>query len=149
MRRILTGVDSEGRSYVVDDSDVPTRSIDGLVIRAGALFGTVSSPPEPAPPQVGQRYPVGPEPGLLRWSVIDHQPRTADTPIDISATVHHQDAIELVFVVSGNTHLVVDTEERAVHAGDCVVLPGVNHAWRDDEHGCRLLVTSLGMLPSA
>ena len=148
MRRILTGIDAEGRSYVVEDVDVPTRSVEGIIVRAWTLFATASSPPAPAPRQVGHHYPSSPEPGLLRWIVVDHQPRTDDTPIDISATVHHQDAIELVFVVSGTTHLVLDVEEREVGAGDCVVLPGVNHAWRDDEHGCQFLVTSLGMLPS-
>ena len=51
-------------------------------------------------------------------------------------------------MIAGSTRLVLDDDERDLVPGDCVVQPGVEHAFRDGADGCRMLVLVVGTLPS-
>ncbi len=53
MRRIVTGIDSDGRSCVLEDDDVSPTSGGIVGIRSGVLWTTPWSPPPAAPHQKG------------------------------------------------------------------------------------------------
>jgi hypothetical protein len=149
MRRIVTGVNAAGRSCVVEEGDVTSRSFEGIIgVRSGLLWGTDQSPPPAAPPQAGHANDVRLDPGLLRWMVVDHQPPVDGKRPEICVELHHQDALELVFVVTGTARLVLDEDERDLGPGDCVVLPGNDHAFETGPDGCQMLALAVG-LPAA
>ncbi len=146
MRRIITGVDEQGRSCVLEDDDVSPAVFEGILgVRSGTLWATETSPPPSAPEQVGEYRDLRLTPGQLRWIVVDHDPPQGGSGPEICTVLHHQDALELVFIVSGSTTLVVDTDERALRGGDCVVLPGVDHAFETGVDGCRMLAVAVGL----
>jgi hypothetical protein len=54
-----------------------------------------------------------------------------------------------VFIHAGCGEMVLQDGAHPVAAGDCVVLPGVDHAMRPGPDGCRILVVSIGTAPPA
>jgi mannose-6-phosphate isomerase-like protein (cupin superfamily) len=149
VRRFVAGVNAEGRSCIVDEGDVTPGSIEGIVgLRTSSLWSIEGSGPPAPPPQHGDHVDVGLAPGALRWIVVDHEPPKKDEPHGVSRRMHHQDAVELVFVLDGSTRLLLDDDERDLVPGDCVVQPGVNHAFADGADGCRMLVVVVGTPPA-
>ncbi len=145
MRRIVTGVDALGRSCIVEEGDVSPAVLEGILgVRSGTLWTSAGSP-SPAPEQSGEHLDLGLTPGQLRWIVVDHDPPQGGTGPEICTVLHHQDALELVFILSGSTKLVLDTGERVLEGGDCVVLPGVDHTFETGAHGCSMLAVSVGL----
>jgi quercetin dioxygenase-like cupin family protein len=145
VRTFVAGLNAEGRSCIVDEGDVTPHSVEGIVgLRSATLWASRETPP-PAPPfQQGDSVEIGLPPGHVRWMVVEHEPPRDGEPKGISSRMHHQDAVELVFVLGGSTRLLLDDDERDLVPGDCVVQPGVNHAFADGAEGCRLLVVVVG-----
>ena len=150
MRRVLTGVDADGRSCIVEDVDVEAQAIPGIDgLRSATLFHTPGGPPPAPAPQAGRALDHGLAPGALRWILVDNDPPAGGVRPDICVTMHHQDVYELVFVVAGSTRLVLDADATVLEAGDCVMLAGVDHAFETGEHGCRMLAVAVGTQPRA
>jgi mannose-6-phosphate isomerase-like protein (cupin superfamily) len=148
MRRILTGVDVDGRSCIVEDVEVEAQVIPGIDgLRSGTLFSTPGGAPPAPPPQAGRAIDHALAPGALRWILVDNDPPAGGERPEICVTMHHQDAYELVFVVAGSTRLVLDADATVVEAGDCVVLAAVDHAFETGEQGCRMLAVAVGTPP--
>ena len=61
--------------------------------------------------------------------------------------MHHSDALDLVFVHEGSGELVLQDGPHPVSAGDCVVMPGVDHAMKAGPNGIRLVVVTIGTPP--
>jgi quercetin dioxygenase-like cupin family protein len=74
------------------------------------------------------------------WKLWDSSP-------GISTGLHRTDTIDNDTVLSGEIVLVLDDGEVELHTGDCVVLPGVMHAWRAGPNGSRLSVIQFGIEP--
>jgi mannose-6-phosphate isomerase-like protein (cupin superfamily) len=149
MRRIVTGVDADGRSCVVEEGEVSPRSFEGIIgVRSGALWTTDEHPLPASPRQAGHANDVQLAPGILRWMVVEHDPPVDGKLPEVCVELHHQDALELVFIMSGSTRLVLDEDERELAAGDCVVLPGNDHAFETGPAGCQMLVVAIGTLPA-
>jgi quercetin dioxygenase-like cupin family protein len=147
MRSLITGVDAEGRSCLLEEAPVVPAAVGGHGVSVARVFATNESPPAARPPGLGQTVDVRLEPGLLRWMAVEHQPsRLHDGPVT-STTMHHSDALDLIFVQEGTAELVLQDGAHAVAAGDFVVTPGVDHAWLAGPDGCRFVVVSVGMPP--
>ena len=141
MRRIVTGVDARGRSCVVEDGDVSPAVLEGILgVRSGTLWSTETSPPPPAPEQRGEHLDLRLTPGQLRWIVVDHDPPQGGTGPEICTVLHHQDALELVFILSGSTKLVLDTDERKLEAVTVWCCPGSTTRSRPEPTGGMLSV---------
>ena len=52
------------------------------------------------------------------------------------ATVHHTDSIDCHTVIRGSCALILDDGDHWLEAGDCVIVNGVDHAWRTGPDGC-------------
>jgi mannose-6-phosphate isomerase-like protein (cupin superfamily) len=146
MRRLLTGVDDDGRSCLVEVTDVvPTPPAEGgHGVNVARVHVTTESPPlsgvSPRGPNVDVRLP----PGIARWIVVEHPPYDPDGPPSTANEIHHTDTFEMVFVHDGAGELLLDDGAHAVSTGDLVVMPGVDHAMRGGPEGLSLVVVSIG-----
>jgi quercetin dioxygenase-like cupin family protein len=104
------------------------------------VYETDAAPPPADAVGSGNSVDVGLAPGVLRWIVITFEPN-AEFPM------HHTDTIDCVLVLEGSVELGLDDGLHPLETGDCVVIPGVDHAWKSGPAGCRLSVTAVGTLP--
>ena len=56
-----------------------------------------------------------------------HKPSAADSAKH--PTMHKTDSIDYLVVISGSMHMLMEEGEVELHAGDCIVQRGTNHAW--------------------
>jgi mannose-6-phosphate isomerase-like protein (cupin superfamily) len=147
VRKFVAGVDTDGRSCLVETADVAPSAAPGHGVSVARVFMTDQSPPGPPSPGLGETVDVGLAPGRLRWMVVDHPPHEIDDGPVTATTMHRTNAFDLVFVEEGSAHLVLQDGEHEVGPGDFVVTPGVDHAWKAGPNGCRLVVVSVGMQP--
>ena len=136
---MITGVDADGRSCVVSDTDV---ALDQLApgFAMGIPFATTSSPPPPRAEGTAPLIDQGIAPGLARWMVVE-------LGADSETPMHHTDTLDLQTVLSGSVDLVLDDGVHRLQQGDLVVLTGVDHAWRGGPDGCRLSAVLIGTAP--
>jgi hypothetical protein len=120
-RRIVTGIDAQGRSKI--DSDTPNRPVGGRstdvwVIRK--LPAPVNGPLEPPPDFKWDRkaLPGGAIVRLLTW------------PLGYKVDRHNTFTLDLLFIVSGQLELIMDTGTKVVAGGDMVVQRATAHAFR-------------------
>lgn len=124
-RRIVTGVDGQGRSRVESDSPlVANVAADRPVTTdfwvARKLPAVLNGPLEPTSDwKGGNEAPAGGAIGrLLTW------------PAGFSYPRHTTPSLDFIMVVSGALELLLDTESKVLNAGDVVVQRGTAHAWR-------------------
>ena len=139
MRKFITGVDADGRSCVVGVDDVSLDEV-GPGFAIAIPYATTTSPPPARPVGAAPLIDQFIDPGLVRWMIVDLGPGT-ETPM------HHTDTLDLQTVVSGEVELVLDDGAHSLHAGDLVVLTGVDHAWRTGEQSARLSAVLIGTPP--
>jgi hypothetical protein len=101
------------------------------------VYETLQAPPTVSARGQGNFYPLGLDPGLARWLISEFAP-------DAVAPMHHTDTLGFHVVLAGSVDLILDTGVHLLQAGDCVVLTGVDHAWRVGPDGCRFSVVLLG-----
>ncbi len=147
MRKLITGVDAAGRSCIVDETELTPEPAGGHGVSVARVFATTESPPPPRPAGLAERVDVALAPGLVRWMVVDHGPHDSQDGPVTSTTMHHSDAIDLVFVQDGSADLVLQDGAHEVTVGDLIVMPGVDHAWKAGPEGCRLVVVKVGTPP--
>ena len=139
MRILVTGVDDQGRSCVVEErapEDAPSAA--GITVSHAAE--TASSPPPPRPPGRGELVPIIRGPGIARWSFVEF-PSHATTP------VHHTDSVDFDVILEGSVDLVLDDGPHRLDTGDAVVVNGVDHGWTTHDETCRMSVVVIGTPP--
>jgi hypothetical protein len=145
MRKLITGVDADGRSCIVDESDVTPGAVPGIdKLTMANLWNLDQSPPPPGPRQRGHFGDVRLPPGHVRWMVVDHAPFDDRGPDTTASEMHHTNAVDLIVVLEGSTRMILQADERDLGPGDCVVMTGVDHAFRTGPDGCRLLSVAIG-----
>ena len=153
VRRIVTSEDASGRSYVLTDGPAPVRreiarglaftelwetgpppaclpvtddvTLTGKGILDAAMRGTSFSLMELPPDEV--LY-AGDGENEVFAALGGEQTRTGE-PDSPQPGMHKTDTINYLFVVSGEVHLILDTGEVLLRAGDVLVQCGANHAW--------------------
>src|SRR3974390_2145266 len=144
MRKLITGVDADGHSYLVETVEVTPAPVDGHGVNVARAYATTESPPRSESPALGPNVDVGLAPGLLRWLVVEHPPEDARRESTTAGMIHHSDTLDLVFVHEGTGELLLGDGAHHVGAGDLIVMPGVDHARRPGPDGCRIVVVSVG-----
>ena len=76
--------------------------------------------------------------GAISWMVVEYAPRVA-------FSMHNTDSVDLDTVLAGSVEITLDDGVHELAVGDCVVVTGVDHAWRAGADGCRLSVMSIGV----
>lgn len=150
VRRIVTGVNADGRSYIVSDTRFPAGDVaPGQAIRVG-LWTTDSSRPsnagthDPVPDGVIVRTPPAHRGGSV-IRVTDIPPDTAHaydpgnlrergckTTPDRSAKhpgFHATDTVDYAICLEGEVWAVLDADETLMRPGDVLIQRGTYHAW--------------------
>lgn len=147
-RRVITGIDDQGRSRVVSDQLSSTRAAtptftvvdlwqtdrvpasvnadntltDTVVLQppqGGALVRLVTFPPDSEWQQNGDY-----QEALAAISGTDSQTAEEETP-----GMHVTDTVDVITVVSGEVYAVLENDEILLRAGDSLVQRGTKHAW--------------------
>ena len=147
MRILSLGVDDEGRSYLVDEQEVTTSTVmPGVAMTR--LFATTECPPIAPRPGTGTFGDMGLVPGTVDWMVVDMAPYSEhDEPTPLGTAMHYNNTIELFCVLEGSVHTVLGHGALDLVPGDCVSMPGVDHATRAGPEGARFLSISIGLAP--
>jgi Cupin domain len=150
VRRIVTAVNDQGRSYILSDIELPTGDIDPAHgVRAGLWLtdrarpsnaGTVDPAPDgvitQTPPQhvggtVIRIADVLPD-SVRKVDATEMQRRGAQTDPERSArhpNFHRTDTIDYAICLEGEVYAVMDEGETLMKAGDVLIQRGTYHAW--------------------
>ena len=122
LRRVVTGLDADGRSCILIDAAAKT-----------VIWDVKELPADNS----GSADQGG---GAFRFPKTGAQFMFSDLPPGAVSPMHVTDTIDFVVVISGSVTFVTETGEKLLRAGDVVVDRGIVHAWRNDgEEPCRLV----------
>jgi mannose-6-phosphate isomerase-like protein (cupin superfamily) len=135
IRRIVTGVNQSGRSFLVSDGPAPASWCTEVWATSGDMpqgFDPAEIQPTLMPPAKG-----------TRWRVVDLPPDSTvrrSAPAGVVEGVgkdgwHTTNTVDYVMIMEGDVTLELDEAEIELHPGDCVVQRVTNHRWRN--HGTR------------
>src|SRR5579872_1029068 len=136
MRRIVTGIDENGRSCVVEETELEA---DGGRF---AIYQTSTNPLPPRPVGRGEALDLNVPPGIARWICLEFEP-------GYQRSMHHTDTVDFDAIIAGTMDLLLDDGTHRLGPGDCVVMNGVDHAWAAGPDGCTALIVTLGSPPRA
>ena len=169
VRRIVTGVNDSGRSYILSDKQLPEADPPpGMPIRAG-IWITKSAPAsnvgneDPVPDGFIQRI-APPDRGgsvirivdILPDHILRRDPKQlaadgAHVTEDRSAKhpgFHKTDTIDYAVCLEGEIWAVLDEDETLMRAGDVLVQRGTYHAWSNrSDNPARMLFVLIDAEP--
>ena len=147
MRILSLGVDDEGHSYLVDEQEVtPSNVMPGVAV--ASLYTTSECPPIAPRPGTGHFGDMGLAPGTVSWMVVDMEPYSEDDePTPLATEMHYNNSMELLCVLEGSVNTILGHGALDLRPGDCVSMPGVDHATRAGPEGARVLSISIGLAP--
>jgi mannose-6-phosphate isomerase-like protein (cupin superfamily) len=167
IKRIVAGLDVDGRSFVLSNSEPPVTVQIPRVVTVRDLWFTDSAPPDvpvTSMPEMPDRPTLEPPPAGTKFTIAEIPPLQvsqgevtsnelfsavdSEHVMDRSAskrhpTMHTTDTIDYQLVLAGELTLILDKEEIAVGPGDLVVLGGVNHTWENRSEEAALLLAVL------
>jgi quercetin dioxygenase-like cupin family protein len=136
MRQIVTGVDSDGRSCVVEERACGAlRSGDRVEVET--LYQTASNPAPPRPPGKSRFSDLRVDVGIARIITVQWPPGT-------TAGMHYTDTVDFDTVLEGSISIILDDGPHVLGAGDTVIVTGVDHAWEAGPSGATMSVVTLG-----
>jgi mannose-6-phosphate isomerase-like protein (cupin superfamily) len=123
-RRVVTGLDDQGRSCVVIDGPVPR-----VTPAANMVWRNAAVPADnTGNADTGGGYdPAHLHDGGVTFLLTEMPPGPGEP-----AFMHATNTIDYLAVLSGEITLVLETEEVVLRAGDLIVDRGVIHGWRND-----------------
>lgn len=165
-RRVVTGLDGEGRSTIISDGEISTwvRRPTGTVVmdiwRAESLPTRTEDAPveggEPVlaldPTAVAVRLAVFPpddevdaaSAAAYEAAMLQIYGEQGGGPSAAVAGMHRTDTVDVVTVVEGEIWVVLENGETLLRAGDCLVQRGTRHAWQNrSDRPCVLATTML------
>jgi hypothetical protein len=135
-RRLITGLDENGQSHIVEDATSPHahviadtdtfvytdlwRSQSTPVDNSGPADDGLGTPGGIAPPVSGTVFRVVEFPPDAWWDKNDGTRERM---------YHSTPSLDYAIVLTGEIYAVLDTEERVLHAGDVLIQRGTAHAW--------------------
>ncbi|HXJ82925.1 MAG TPA: cupin domain-containing protein [Candidatus Methylomirabilis sp.] len=160
VRRIVTGVNAAGRSYIVSDTLFPTTEVKpDEPVRVG-LWTTDSAPAsnkgvrDPVPDGVILRTPPAHRGGsVIRITDIAPDARGAYGPGELSRRgckttparsarhpgFHATDTVDYAICLEGEVWAVLDEAETLMRPGDVLIQRGTYHAWSNrSDRICRM-----------
>ena len=128
-RRVVTGLNSSGKSIILSDGLVPENA-RGSDLKEGTSFSDL---------WIEQQVPVDLKDNVDH--LIGYSPTTEPPPGGVTARIitwregfsypsHSTETLDFIFVISGKLELILDEGSTIVAPGDSVVQRGTNHGWR-------------------
>ena len=121
-RRVVTGLDAEGKSCILIDGEVPSTSQTGGLIWRSDSVPADNSGGEPEQVPFSMELMHG---GGTTFMVVDFPP-------GMPGFKHATDTLDYIIVLKGQVTLEVETGEVTCGPGDFIVDRGVVHSWRND-----------------
>lgn len=153
IRRVLTGDDAQGQSFVQEDGPSPSvRTVpERPGYRVSNLWRTCAAGRVDAPDSIAEHKGVSPPEGGTVLRIIDFPPEPAD-PQELQRALqatfgamfrdaqhapkpgehpgmHRTDTVDYAIMLEGELVAILDQEETVLRAGDVLVQRGTNHAW--------------------
>lgn len=176
VRRVVTGIDRDGRSYIVSDGESPNRHNSSSVAGFGAAQvwytkpGPISNAGEQDNGSADMVIPMHPEVGATIFRIADFPPDSAYTDAGKAALFaeigggearagaahsgdkhfwfHKTDSIDYGIVLEGEIWLMLDSGECLLQAGDVAIQRGTSHAWANrSDRPCRMAFVLIGAPP--
>lgn len=142
MRRVITGLDGDGRSCVISDESIDTARgrasggrDKGTLCR---LWATDEVPPLVDRPRNFPLLNTGAAPGSTRWLLLGWEPNTVRTTV-------RTNTLDYDTVLEGSCELILESGSVWLAAGDSVMIPGTVHGWRAGPDGVVLSVVVIGL----
>jgi hypothetical protein len=169
VRRIVTGVNAAGRSFILSDTMLPTAPVaPGAAVRTG-LWTTSAAPAssegtnDPVPDGVIMRTPPDHRGGtvvritdivpdkLHAYDPEELRRRNCKTTPDRSARhpgFHATDTVDYAICLEGEVWAVLDEGETLMRPGDVLIQRGTYHAWSNrSDRTCRMLFVLIDAEP--
>ena len=153
VRRIVTAIDEQGRSYIAEDG--PSPAMMGMAERPGYrnnnLWRTLSPARIDAPDTILEHRGVMPPKGGTVIRVVDIPPEEKDPELRRKQTeavfkamfadakhdpghdrhpgMHVTESIDYAIVLQGELVAIMDRGETVMRAGDVLIQRGTSHAW--------------------
>jgi hypothetical protein len=128
VRRVITGHNARGRSYIIQDDRVTGGSFPSLYNATGDLPLGPGRTGEPTGIMPTDRPELEPAPGGSRCHFVTLPP----TPRDAKPGWHRTTTLDYNILLSGELVLMVDEGETTLFPGDVVIQRNTMHAWRND-----------------
>ena len=146
-RRVVTGLDDQGRSTIVSDGPTETRLVTDALTRndiwqATSVPGpalaenTLGETPSFSSPPRGYTYNLSTFPPDSEWDYETGWARALEeggvSRIEgAPAGMHATETVDIVTILSGELVAILETGETVLKPGDTLVQRGTNHAWRN------------------
>ena len=149
VRRVVTGIDDEGRSYVARDDPAPFM---GGFFELWATDGPVPEPMPAGPVVTG----LEPPPGGTWWRVFSMPPESQLKERIAAGALpgmdpdgfHTTASVDYVVVLDGDVTLQLDRGSVDLHTGDCVIQRATRHAWHNrTDRPTRMMVVMVSSRP--
>ena len=156
VRRVVTGIDADGRHVITDDGAAPNTIVTDTVAVSEVLW---LDGPQPLiaddPDKANSGFALEPPPGGASARIIQMPgiPAGADPDTtwlrvagDSESTpgLHATDTLDLMVVLEGSVVMGLEDGERVIGPGEFVIQRGTLHRWRPaDEHGWTYFVAML------
>ena len=144
IRRIVTGVNSQGQSVFSEDSTMADifggGGMDqfkdqGQLAMAELWMGIL--PSDNSASNLGERggeYDLNPDPGSMMVRIAEFPPEPDGTArpgegLESHPGFHITDTTDIIIVLEGEIYSMMETEETLLKQGDVLIQRGTNHAW--------------------
>ena len=156
VRRVVTGIDADGRHVITDDGAAPNTIVTDTVAVSEVLW---LDGPQPSiaddPDKANSGFALEPPPGGASARIIQMPgiPAGADPDTtwlrvagdsESAPGMHATDTLDLMVVLEGSVVMGLEDGERVIGPGEFVIQRGTLHRWRPaDEHGWTYFVAML------
>lgn len=156
VRRVVTGVDTNGRHVITDDGAAPNTIVTDTVAVSEVLWLDNLQPSiTDVPDKTDSGFALEPPPGgasarIIRMPGIPAGADPDSTWLRVAGDsdelpgMHATDTLDLMVVLEGSVVMGLEDGERIIGPGEFVIQRGTAHRWRPaDEHGWTYFVTML------
>jgi hypothetical protein len=152
MKRVVTGVNAQGRSYVVSSDPLPDTGYQQIWEVDPKLLGRWIAAVDPKT----AAHTIEPPPGSSRWVLATIPPESAGRDAPRGAPVpgldehgfHTTRTVDYDLILQGPLVLLLDEGSVALETGDLVVQQATRHAWRAPGPNPARLLAVLTTLPA-
>ena len=156
VRRVVTGIDADGRHVITSDGAAPNTIVTDAVAVSEVLWidGSLTSIADD-PDKSDSGFALEPPPGgasarIIRMPGIPYGADPDSTWLRVAGDdpdtpgMHATDTLDLMVVLEGSVVMGLEDGERVIGPGEFVIQRGTLHRWRPaDEHGWTYFVTML------
>lgn len=146
-RRVVTGVNAEGKSIILKDGAVPKTAIH---IEPGKLSWNALWVEQQIPVDLSKNAET-----LTEYTLALEPPKggiaahffTIESGYE--PDFHRTNTLDFIFIISGKLELLMEGNSTILSSGDTVVQRGTNHAWRViGEEPCRVAAVAISATKS-